>query len=104
MKKILYLFLYSVTIGMIISMILMPGHMEENHIPFFNSINICMIIIGTSWVAKSAFFMLLSPWYSFIWTRRKKRFAQWNYKPLVSVVIPAWNEEVGLLSTIKTIL
>jgi len=89
---------------MIISTVLAPGHMDANHIPFFQSISICMIIVGTSWVIKSTFFMLLSPWYSSIWARRKQRFAQRAYKPLVSVIIPAWNEEVGLLATIKTIL
>ena len=104
MKKILYIFLYSLTIGMIISTILAPGRMDKCNIPFFHSMSICMIIVGTSWVIKSTFFMILSPWYSSIWARRKQYFAQRAYRPLVSVIIPAWNEEVGLLSTIKTIL
>jgi poly-beta-1,6-N-acetyl-D-glucosamine synthase len=104
MKKILYPLLYSAIIGMIATMILVPGHMDQSQIPFFRILNICMIVVGTSWVIKSTFLLLLSPWYSSVWARRKQRFPHWNYKPLVSVIVPAWNEEVGLLSTIKTIL
>ncbi len=53
---------------------------------------------------KSIIFVLLAPWYTYIWTKRKQQFVQRNYRPLVSVIVPAWNEEVGLVATIKTIL
>ncbi|GLV59317.1 glucosaminyltransferase [Dictyobacter sp. S3.2.2.5] len=49
--------------------------------------------------------MILAPWYSYdVWAKRRRYFARRNYRPLVSVIIPAWNEEVGLVSTLKTIL
>ena len=50
--------------------------------------------------------MVLSPWYDAIWgiwkARNKALLA--NYQPKVSVIVPAWNEEVGLLSTVKSIM
>jgi poly-beta-1,6-N-acetyl-D-glucosamine synthase len=104
MKNVLYCLLYALTITMIVMTVVMPGSITTNPIPFFNIVSLSMIIVGTGWVVKSLLFMLLAPWYSYIWARRKRHFAQRNYKPLVSVVIPAWNEEVGLLSTVKTIL
>lgn len=45
--------------------------------------------------------LILSPWYSFL-QKEPGTFPQTF--PLVSVLIPAWNEEVGLLATIKTLL
>lgn len=104
MKIVLYVLLYAAVIAMLVLFFFFPASMEQSNIPYFSTINLAMIIVGTSWVLKSTFYLLLSPWYSYIWTRRKRRFAHRNYRPLVSVIIPAWNEEVGLVATVKTIL
>lgn len=38
------------------------------------------------------------------WRHRKSRRAQRGDEPMVSVLIPAWNEEVGVVTTIRSIL
>jgi poly-beta-1,6-N-acetyl-D-glucosamine synthase len=62
------------------------------------------------WI-KYYLFLLISPFHpimvhlDYIFSSRlyqKKN--QRSYKPLVSVIVPAWNEEIGILKTIKSIL
>jgi cellulose synthase/poly-beta-1,6-N-acetylglucosamine synthase-like glycosyltransferase len=50
--------------------------------------------------------MVITPWYdTALGIRRlKNRKEMENYTPKVSVLVPAWNEEVGLLTTIESIL
>lgn len=89
---------------MLITTVLMPGDLQKNQPLYFRYFSIFIITIGVIWVTKSTFYMILAPWYTYVWTRRKRYFARRNYRPLVTVIIPAWNEEVGLVSTLKTIL
>lgn len=44
--------------------------------------------------------IIISPFYSI----KKNRYQSVPYEPFVSVIVPAWNEEVGILNTIKSIL
>jgi cellulose synthase/poly-beta-1,6-N-acetylglucosamine synthase-like glycosyltransferase len=53
--------------------------------------------------------MALSPWHDVMAKNRELRKGYGGkrgqtYRPLVSVIVPAWNEEVGLVQTVKTIL
>ena len=105
MKKVLFfLVLYGILIAMAVVTILNPGNMGKNQTDFFRYFSFLMIMTGCLWVIKATFFTLLAPWYTYVWGKRKRYFLKRNYRPLVSVVIPAYNEEVGLVGTIKTIL
>lgn len=96
--------LYLVTIGIVASSAFVT------HQPYDNLV-ICttrIVIIGfaTVLLTKYTLYMLLCPWYGTIASREDALvdlFVQ-DYHPLVSVMIPAWNEEVGLLNTIKSLL
>lgn len=52
-------------------------------------------------------FLMIAPWYS-LKTARLKRVAMKRlkepYEPVISVVIPSWNEEVGILRTLQSLL
>ncbi len=50
--------------------------------------------------------MMASPWYETWLLFKKLRHARemLEYNPKVSVIIPAWNEEVGIISTIESLL
>jgi len=51
--------------------------------------------------------MFLSPWYDFKYALERKVLEEKRkapYNPKVSVIVPAWNEEVGLVRTVRTIL
>lgn len=103
MKKILlYILLYTMLIGMILSAIFIQPR-PFNHPTFYSTMYILLILSGVG-APKQLLFLVLAPWYPLRCIRNKRRFAHWNYKPLVSVIIPACNEEVGLLATVKTIL
>jgi glycosyltransferase involved in cell wall biosynthesis len=50
--------------------------------------------------------MMIAPWHDVvtgIGDLRQSR-TRLSFNPKVSVIIPAWNEEVGLLATVKTVL
>ncbi len=105
MKKILLcIFLYAILIGMIAYTLLTHGTLERNTPSFLRYVYICMITIGILWVTRVTFYTLIAPWYTYVWEKRRRYYAQRHYRPLVSVIIPALNEEVGLVATIKTIL
>ncbi len=48
--------------------------------------------------------MSIAPFYEVVKLKRSQSFPAKDYAPYVSVVIPAYNEAVGLLHTVKTIL
>lgn len=62
-------------------------------------------------LAKYYIYLLVAPFHSVKEARRewrlllkRKRGKKYHYHPLVSVVIPAWNEEVGLLKTVRSVI
>ncbi len=76
---------------------------------FFRDIILIFVIL--MWI-RYYLFLLLSPFYPIkehlryikSMRRRKELRIREPYNPKVSVVIPAWNEEVGVLKTIKSVL
>lgn len=77
---------------------------ERNDFPLFRLI---IITFATILLVKYFIYMIVSPWYDVVTTikrnlRKEKKLPA--YQPLVSVVVPAWNEEVGLVKTVETIL
>ncbi|MGH2482602.1 MAG: glycosyltransferase family 2 protein, partial [Ktedonobacteraceae bacterium] len=49
--------------------------------------------------------LIIAPWHRLFTLKQQQKYValpgSW---PLISVLIPAWNEEVGLISTVKTVL
>lgn len=98
---LIYILLYTVTIGMVVSIFLIaPIHKEQ-----FKLMDIIITAFAMTLVTKyikGFLFMMIAPWYD-VW--KKIDNSRWGKKaPKVSILIPAYNEEVGLLSTVKTIL
>lgn len=74
-------------------------HLLRNITIFFAA---CMLV-------KYWFFLMIAPWHGVKEERRKLRARkrkpqQIQYSPLVSVIVPAWNEEVGILKTLRSLL
>lgn len=90
--------------AMVAATVWIPGPIAIRQALFFHNLFLGMITVGSFWVIKPLFFTVLAPWYTHVWERRKRYFARRSYGPLVSVLLPAWNEEVGLVVTLKTIL
>lgn len=77
-----------------------------NYFTLFRNI---AFIFATVMLAKYTLYLLIAPFYPVMEVLRKIRVTKRQrysiiYKPLISVIIPAWNEEVGILQTLKSIL
>ncbi len=78
---------------------------SKNYIPLdkFWRIRLGILLLFAPIIIKYLIHLLIAPWYPTIeFFRSRKRPA--NYIPSVSILIPAWNEEVGIRATIKSVL
>ena len=70
------------------------------------------VFFAAAMMIKYFIFLVIAPWYEVkrayreLWrvSHKPKRRIYKNYQPLVSVVIPAWNEEVGIYRSLKSLL
>jgi len=69
----------------------------------FSSLRLIALLLFAPIILKYIIHLLIAPWYSLVESSRSKKRPK-NYTPSVSVIIPAWNEEVGILTTIKSTL
>jgi poly-beta-1,6-N-acetyl-D-glucosamine synthase len=83
---------------------------NEDLFIFFRNIT---IVLATVMLVKYFVFLILAAWFPVreqfrrirVLRRERKKYGQIRpYTPLVSVIVPAWNEEVGIMRTIKSIL
>lgn len=103
-KKILiFIALYALTGFLVFSTMVLSPH-DRNDFPIFR---LFIITFATILLAKYFVYMMISPWYDVVTLVKRKMWREKHsepYNPRVSVIIPAWNEEVGLVKTVKTIL
>jgi len=76
---------------------------EYQAVAGFDSIRVVMLVLLMPLLAKYVFQLACSPLYSIVSGRRARRSRNLD-KPSVSVLIPAWNEEVGIVKTIQSVL
>ncbi|MBP9686605.1 MAG: glycosyltransferase family 2 protein [Candidatus Doudnabacteria bacterium] len=99
-KKIwVYIILYVLTGFLVTAGFLFPGA-DRTDFPVLRSV---IIVFASVLLTKYFVYMILSPWHEVV-AAAKYRTLRSGYEPLVSVIIPAWNEEVGLLTTVKSLL
>lgn len=69
----------------------------------FQLTRLTLVLLVAPIIIKYALHLLIAPWYPAVESfRSRKRSA--SYIPSVSVLIPAWNEEVGIRTTIASVL
>lgn len=70
------------------------------------SINLLFVILFMPILIRYFVNVFISPLYPIAKNIKSRRFQKMrpDYRPLVSVIIPAWNEEVGILNTVKSVL
>lgn len=101
-KGVLYVVLYLATATIIASIFLWQP-LENKSFPVFRLV---IVFFASVLLTKYFVYMALSPFYDLqvmLRTIRYRRILP-AYKPKVSVVIPAWNEEVGILTTVRSLL
>lgn len=103
LKKLsFYSFLYLVTL-LIVASVFIISPKADHDFPILRAV---IIFFATILLTKYFVYMFLSPWHDVVVKLYDHKYARAMkaYKPLVSVMIPAWNEEVGILDTIKSLL
>ena len=75
---------------------------EYHPVAGFNTIRLTMAVLLLPLLATYVFQLACSPLYWIKCQMQKKRIN--DLQPSVSVLIPAWNEEIGIIKTIKSVL
>ena len=103
-KLSIYVALYCVTAGIIFSVFALNPEESTQFEVFRILIISCAMVLLT----KYFFYMLISPWYEakVLYRRSRKSEAAAAEKsyPRVSVLVPAWNEEYGVITTVGALL
>ncbi|HXH26605.1 MAG TPA: glycosyltransferase [Candidatus Acidoferrum sp.] len=79
---------------------------------WFYTLRDIAVFFAAAMLFKYFIFLMIAPWYRVKEAYRRLKFAehfhkmpeQREYQPLVSVVVPAWNEEVGVIKTVRSLL
>jgi len=72
------------------------------HTLFYLTLSIILTALNSPVMVKVFLFLILAPWHAVFAAKRRAKTLQ--YMPLVSVIVPAYNEEVGIVTTLKTLL
>jgi len=103
-KFLLYFFLYILTGGIVFSVFFLTPTEKTD----FPVIRLIIIFFATTLLIKYFIYMVISPWHdvaiAFSRYRRAKKSAGDRYEPPVSVLVPARNEEAGVVTTLKSLL
>ncbi len=102
-KVAVYTGLYVFLIAIIASTVLLVPE-EDNSLPLLRTI---IVICATVLLTKYFIYMFFSPWHDVVLKSKAKRHAALRatpYFPLVSILVPAWNEGNGLITTVESLL
>jgi poly-beta-1,6-N-acetyl-D-glucosamine synthase len=92
--------LYAITGGLFFTVYMYSGDNTGN----FSLFQFILLMVSIPIFMRYFLNVFLSPFYSFTHKRRLRKFVHKNYHPKVSVIIPAWNEEVGIGRTMQSVL
>jgi len=103
-KIIVYLLLYIIVLGILYSFfVLVPTESAE-----FPILRLLIVGFASVLLTKYFFYMIISPWHSVTVAYNKYKYHRNTniqaYEPKVSVLIPARNEENGVITTVKALL
>lgn len=103
-KLSIYIVLYILTGWIILSVFFLKPVYNYN----FPIVRFLIIVFATILLTKYFVYMFVSPWHdvfiAFNRYKKKKSVTANKYEPMVSVLVPAWNEEEGIITTTETLL
>lgn len=103
-KLLVYLGLY----GILFAILASTEYTHKSDSDSFGLLRTVIICFATLLLSKYFVYMTLSPWNEIRLKHRKKILQSMHaaapYKPRVSVIVPAWNEEVGIITTVAALL
>lgn len=80
------------------------SHFSYRDDGFFAWSGLLMFLLFLPALSKFTLQFLAAPWHSMVVRRTSARATSTVSESLVSVIVPAWNEEVGVLSTVRSLL
>ena len=97
---ILALALYPVTL------LILYAACSQHYAPteYSSTIRLLMLAVFAPILLKFLLNLLIAPWYPLVERARARRWAAPPHPPSVSVLVPAWNEEVGIGATMRSVL
>lgn len=103
-KIIVYLALYGILIAILLAAFLKtPTETDQ-----YGWLRMIIIFFASVLLTKYFIYMFISPWNEVRHQKRigdiRKKEKNLTYRPKVSVIVPAWNEEVGIITTTKALL
>jgi biofilm PGA synthesis N-glycosyltransferase PgaC len=101
-KAVFIAFAYILTVFVLVATVIFKPVAFNTYKP----LRLLVVFFASILLAKYFFYMIISPLHTvsnnfnkYYWKKRMPR-----YRPKVSVIIPAWNEEIGILTTVKSVL
>lgn len=100
-KAIVLVALYALTAGLLASLLTPPQPTA-----FPSALRIILITFAAITLTRYSVYLVLGLRYSRLLTLAQTSKLNHNpdFRPLVSIIIPAWNEEVGLVATVQSVL
>ncbi|MFM2374776.1 MAG: hypothetical protein RLZZ234_771 [Candidatus Parcubacteria bacterium] len=102
-KMTTYVVLYMVT-GTIVALSVYATPEEQSG---YEILRFIIVFCATILLSKYFFYMIVSPWYDVSVAYKEYKLSQIGtplYEPRVSVLIPAWNEGHGVITTVRTLV
>ncbi len=99
-KITVYGFCYLVLVAIVASIFLVTPTESES----YAWLRLVIIIFASLLLTKYFIYMVLSPWNEIRLRYRQQRFASADYRPTVSIIVPAWNEQEGIITTVEGLL
>ncbi len=99
--KLLILFLFYLITGLILFQYFF-GEREGSTIDWSGQTVVLVLVVIV--LFRQSMYLALSFWFDLRRKIRSLTFKDKKYRPLVSVIIPAWNEEKGILRTVESVL
>lgn len=103
-KVAVFAVLYGIT-GTMIYLTFFAGGYNEDY-EGYGPLRAVILFFAGVLLTKYLFYMIISPWHR-VWVSWNKSIWKQripHYEPKVSVLVPAWNEEVGILGTMESLL
>ncbi len=100
---VVYLVLYAVTVFSLVEAFSF-SHPAAWQTSIFLILSVILTFVSSPVSIKMLLFLMIAPWHVLFFALRSHKHLKESFSPLVSIIIPAYHEELGIVPTIKTVL
>jgi len=99
-KVVFYMCAYGITFAVLFLFFTKQSIDDDS----FSFLRIIVLVLFIPVLFKYFLQLSIAPWFEAVYRLKQKRCSNISYTPMVSVLIPAWNEEVGVINTVRSLL